>query len=257
MPFESLFLLAGLGSAVARWMRIQQHDLSCAEFCYSDTSVLFLLGEPERTGDDHTPTLGSVFSLEPLKPGPTGCDACSMDMEAYSDYFSALYQQTEFRLAPFFVGAALASFQSKSGNMKRAPPSIVTLIAFFWALERHQVPGVSSILALKSFFPGAFLFAFGNYLDAIAWAVLLHATATIKSRWIKDFSSKQVFKLGSRLSFGVYMFHWPIMMDLIALIKRHGAFTQDTNPELACALLFLITSCSRVFSLWLLSTRKV
>jgi peptidoglycan/LPS O-acetylase OafA/YrhL len=250
VPCEAIFLLAGLCSAFLRWIKIHKHDLSCAQFCYNDTSVLFLLDERARPTGDKSPTLGSVFGLSPLQSGSTGCDECSMDSSEYSSYFAALYQHTEFRLAPHFVGAALAAFQSKKERLRQRPPYIIVLAAFIWTLERHQLPGVSSSVGIACLFPHDFIFAFGNFLDAIAWAVLLHAAATNQSRWLEDFSSNPVFKVGSRLSFGIYMFHWPIMMDLVAMIKRHGVFTQDTSPGLALTLLLVITfSLSGVFAL--------
>uniref|UniRef100_A0A7S2K861 Uncharacterized protein n=1 Tax=Zooxanthella nutricula TaxID=1333877 RepID=A0A7S2K861_9DINO len=244
-------LLLACGARLATWLR----DPACHRFSCIDhpSSYLLSAGEPLAT------ELVTHWGMPRLQERPcacatqTGCDATGPD--AFRR-IASVYAPTHARAAPFFVGALLAC--SYVGAYKDLPSARAAevlgsagrrrawvrrgrvLLALLWAAERHgflllaRLPG-----PLAAGLPEAFVEVFGGLVDCAAWACILFAALAPEahpahSRILARMLRWPCLRGLSKLTFGVYCLHWPVLFDFLRFAPR------DMLPSNAITL-FLVT----------------
>lgn len=180
----------------------------------------------------------------------SACQFCSLKNSAWAElYVPSMYTPTHTRLAPFFVGALSCIYHQtqvqKSSTRRVEWPllrSVLLVLSVLWVLERHSVLALMSVPPLAGRLPVPIVEIFGGTIDAAAWAILTLSSILPKSHWLqsdflKNIGSLNIFKLPSRLSFGIYCFHWPILMSLVRFTPRN---LLPYNAYLAFLIPFLL-----------------
>jgi len=211
-------------SAVVRW-NVIFNDFACLNVgCVDDNVVAILLTAP---GDAGAP--GLALGAAPYQLGTPGhCHPCPLDVGAFADNWSTnLYTPTHTRLAPIFVGAALAAALKNARPSPPLPPLrfAVLGLALLWAAESHAL--APKLLTARV---GAMLGspqavdALGSLAISTAWAVIVFAAVVPFDHWlrcdpIRRVLGASIWRFPASLTFGVYCLHWPVLMLALKCIK--------------------------------------
>ena len=195
-------------SAVVRW-NVIFNDFACLNVgCVDDNVVAILLTAP---GDAGAP--GLALGAAPYQLGTPGhCHPCPLDVGAFADNWSTnLYTPTHTRLAPIFVGAALAAALKNARPSPPIPPLrfAVLGLALLWAAESHAL--APKLLTARV---GAMLGspqavdALGSLAISTAWAVIVFAAVVPFDHWlrcdpIRRVLGASIWRFPASLTFGV------------------------------------------------------
>mmetsp|Transcript_990 Transcript_990/g.2687 ORF Transcript_990/g.2687 Transcript_990/m.2687 type:complete len:481 (-) Transcript_990:262-1704(-) len=249
------WLAVAVAAAACRWAIILGDPRCLDESCLDLTVLSTLLTLP---GDDGSP--GRWLGAPPFSRGPPGhCGGCPLDAAAWVDnWASSLYTPTHARLAPFFVGAALAAaleavpptatwsdrgpwtargpardrldYLRRTG--RRDPPNprkilgriLVLGLAFVWAAESHAIaPPLLRGRALAALGPIA-ADALSGLFTGLCWSVIVFSVVAPEYHWLRcttlaAVAAAPAWRHPAAKTLGVYCLHWPWLMLALRHVK--------------------------------------
>mmetsp|Transcript_8191 Transcript_8191/g.28996 ORF Transcript_8191/g.28996 Transcript_8191/m.28996 type:complete len:282 (-) Transcript_8191:206-1051(-) len=237
-------------SAALRWA-IVRRDVDCLRAACLAKAGLIVLNAP---GDDSAPgvSLGLSLARAPL----TGaCASCRLDnVEFLEKWATQLYIPTHARLAPFFVGAALAAaLRDAAAATPRGasswPRRAVLASALIWLLDRHALP---TPLSPSAALPWIMIEAAGGLIDALAWSILIFAAVAPRGHWLFCDTLHRItyapfWKVPAGYTFHVYCLHWPILMALLKHVRPLPEGALQAFSLLAAVTLVATALCAVAF----------
>jgi peptidoglycan/LPS O-acetylase OafA/YrhL len=132
---------------------------------------------------------------------------------------SSLYYSPIFHIFPFFLGAAMAALAGVSSN------KFIRRMANRLTLSRIRISaGISALLLIIL----AFILHFdwlGTYLVGFFFAALFALALIFFLRLLHEKTENEeprVIKFFADISYGIYIFHWPLLLVFVNLRLSHG-----------------------------------
>ena len=155
-----------------------------------------------------------------------------------------IYWNTFFRLDALITGFILYLIIQKKNitvNIHKA----IRYIA--WTAILLLAAGIAYYKSAK--IDNQFLSTFGFTLIAIVYGYLLYATILKKSRIIDTISSDAFLRYTGRISYGMYLIHWPLFLVGFSVLNKFHTGLQENSLQLINAfccipLTFLISHLS-------------
>ncbi|KAH6921090.1 hypothetical protein HPB50_027918 [Hyalomma asiaticum] len=174
------------------------------------------------------------------------------DISTLADTFNEVYMMPTFHGASFFLGCSTLVFIESKGNIKMSMVKQVAMWVICLAsgavcvLSRHHWNGGFTST-------GDWIDVVFTFFDRLLWSTFLacavFACANQKAGFLGRFLSWRPFILLSRLSFGVYLVHMPLLITGYALARERVYYS--FLGVVSSALTLFVWSCFLSFALFL------
>lgn len=154
----------------------------------------------------------------------------------FVDNFSTIYYSSFTHTFPFFLGSVLATIAGIGNTTTAFQQQVNTLSIkqaiglFLGGLE------VELLLLFTLQFSSIWTYLIGFLLSSLATATMIFAARVLHEK-TEDVKEPAIILFFASISYGIYLFHWPLLI----------IFTQLTNATIAAGLSFVFLLSYQLF----------